>query len=156
MQSRLSLPPLASCYPSGLHFSPHTSCLCDWYVQTMLYVGGALTSLVWINESSDPLEIRFPWEGFHDRELTRPSCCPLIVLILANWLVSQRCICLLEVPIARTELVPFIHATDVTMSLSFSVSKSCLISPVSEFHRYTVYARQTARMLCWLQSNRFR
>ena len=69
-----------------------------------------------------------------------------MVLMLSNLTVSHKCTYLLEVPIASTWLLPFIHETDVTMSLSFSVSNNCLISPLSEFHRYTVCAKHTARM----------
>jgi hypothetical protein len=156
MQRMLSLPPLASCWPSGLHFKPHTSYLCPEKVLIKLWELGALASFVCIWESMDPLDSKWVYVGFQSSELILPLCYSSKVRILENWFVSHIWSYLLDVPIANTLLVPFIQDTDVTMSLSFSVSKSYFISPVSAFHKYTVYARHTASILPLLQSSKFR
>ena len=81
MQRILSLPPLASCYPSGLHFKPHTSWRCPKNVLTMLWESGALISFVWIWESIEPLESKWLKVGFQSSELILPLCCSSSVLI---------------------------------------------------------------------------
>jgi hypothetical protein len=156
MQSMLSLPPLANYCPSGLHFKPHTSYLWPENELIRLWESGTLTSLLWIWESIDPLDKRWVQVGFQSRELILPLCWSSKVLIFANWFVSHIWSYLLEVPIAKTLLDPFIQETEVTISLSFSVSKSCFMSPVSAFHKYTVWARHTANILPLLQSSKLR
>ncbi len=156
MQSRLSLPPLPNYWPSGLHLSPQTSYLCPLKLHSRLELGFILMSLLWIIESKDPLERREEWSGFQERDPILPSCWPSNVLIFSNLTVSKRCIYLVEVPTARMELLPFIQATEVTISLSFSVSNNYLMSPDSEFQRYTVWAKQTDKILSLLQSRRFK
>ena len=143
--SWLSLPPLASYKPSGLHLRPHTSYL--WPSNRHIRLFYILISLCRIIESREPLLSMFG--PFHASEPILPRCWPLKVLMHCDVSTSHSWIYLLEVPIASLlslssscwwcwQLALGRQATEVTITSSSSVSNKRLVSPVFPCHRYTV------------------
>lgn len=93
--SLLSLPPLASCWPSKLHFKPQTSCLCESNFLTMPLP--ILMSLLRIFLSLDP---ELTIDPFQEIALTLAKWPPSVLTSL-QWLVSQIYVSPELVPIAR-------------------------------------------------------
>jgi hypothetical protein len=144
----LSFPPEASYCSSGLHFKPHTSCLCpSSFAKKSIF---CLISRCKMVLSLDPL---LKNELFHAMQPILPSC-PLNFFTIFYLSTSQFCSIPLLVPTARN-FPEFDQLTLVMVSWG-PRSYNLVTLEVLALQRYTQDPSPTARTLSQLQSTRFR
>mmetsp|Transcript_18353 Transcript_18353/g.58532 ORF Transcript_18353/g.58532 Transcript_18353/m.58532 type:complete len:203 (-) Transcript_18353:704-1312(-) len=144
----LSLPPEASCRPSGDQRRPHTSCRCALRMSVVAL--RCRTSFTRMVLSRLPVA---SWWSCHASEPTR-DVCSLSVLILRPATASHSCTCPLLRPTARYD-PRCDQATDVTRPCPIW-SHSCVTLVVWALQRYTHSPSATASTFWDDQSSRLR